>query len=267
MLEIFQYSFMVRAFIAGLAISIIAPLIGSFLVVRRYSLIADTLAHAALAGVAIGLLTGIYPLLTTIIFTIFISILIEKLRANKKISGEAILAIFLPVGLSLSLVLITLANGLNANLFSYLFGSISTVSGLDLWLILGLGVMAILTIVILYRQLFYTSFDEESAKVSGVPVELVNIILIILTAITISLAIKVVGVLLVGALMVIPVVTAQQVGQGFKQTIIISVFFALSSVFIGLFLAYYLNLPAGAVVVLLSFLIFGLVSICTRKVL
>src|SRR3989304_8113036 len=137
--EIFQYSLGVRAFIAGTVIAVAAPLIGNFLVIRRFSLIADTLSHMALVGVAIGLLTGTQPLLVTIGVTIMAALLIEKLRSNRNIAAESILAMFLPGGLAVSLVLISLAHGFNANLFNYLFGSIPTVQEGELWLVAGLG--------------------------------------------------------------------------------------------------------------------------------
>src|SRR3989344_7285695 len=190
MLEIFQYSFMIRAFAAGLMIAVIAPLIGNFLVIRKFSLIADTLAHIALSGVAIGLLLGLQPLVTTILVTVLAALAIEKLRTGKNIPGDAVLAMFLPGGLALSIVLISIANGFNANLFSYLFGSITTVQENELLLILGLGIVTIATIVILYKKLLYSSFDEESARVSGIPVEATNRVLILLTAITVSLSMR-----------------------------------------------------------------------------
>lgn len=264
MLEIFQYSFMIRAFLAGLMIAIIAPLIGNFLVVRRFSLIADTLSHVALSGVAIGLLLKTQPLIVTIIVTTLAAISIEKLRTSKNIPGEAVLAMFLPGGVALSIVLISVANGFNANLFSYLFGSITTVTETDLWLTLGLGILTLSTIVMFYKKLLFASFDEESAKVSGIPVGFINTILIILTAITVSLSMRVVGILLIGALMVIPVVTGMQLSRSFLQGIYYSLGFALVAVVIGLFVSYYFNLPAGGAIVLLSLGIFGLVAFFKR---
>lgn len=265
MLEIFQYSFMIRALQAGIMIAVIAPLIGNFLVIRKFSLIADTLSHVALSGVAIGLLLGTQPLFTTLLITITAAIFIEKLRTSRNIPGDAVLAMFLPGGLSLSIVLISLANGFNANLFSYLFGSITTVQENEIWLILSLGILTVFTIFVLYKKLLYSSFDEESARVSGINVEFVNIVLIILTAITVSLSMRVIGILLIGALMVIPVVTAMQVAKSFLQTIFFSVLFALFSVISGLFLAYYYNLPAGGIIVLLSLLIFFLETFLKKK--
>ena len=251
--EIFQYSFMIRAFLAGIVIAIIAPLIGSFLVIRRFSLIADTLAHVALAGVAIGLLLGTQSIITTVAVTVIAAVAIEKLRTSKDIPGEVVLAMFLPGGLALSIVLISLAHGFNANLFSYLFGSITTVSEIDMWQILGLGALTLVTITLLYKKLLYSSFDEDSARVDGIAVGPVNTMLVVLTAVTVSLSMRVVGVLLIGALMVIPVVTGMQLGRSFMQSIYYSIGFALISVVGGLFLAYYLNLPAGGVIVLLAF--------------
>ena len=265
MLDIFQYSFMIRAFFAGLIIAIIAPLIGNFLVIKRLSLIADTLSHIALSGVAIGLLTGTQPLVATIILTVLASVLIEKLRSYKKIPGEAVLAMFLPGGLALSLVLISLANGFNVNLFSYLFGSITTVKNTDVWLILGLGIFTVAVIATFYKKLLYTAFDEESAKVSGIHVDRMNTLLIILTAITVSLAMRVVGILLIGALMVIPVITAMQIGKSFFVSMIFSIFFALLAVFLGLFFSFYLNIPAGGSIVLVSLGVFAVVAIASKK--
>jgi zinc transport system permease protein len=265
MLEIFQYDFMIRAFIAGLTIAVIAPLIGNFLVVRRLSLIADTLSHVALAGVAIGLLTKTEPIITTIILTTLASLLIERLRTTSSIPGEAVLAMFLPVGLALSITLIQLANGLNVNLFSYLFGSITTVTTQDVWFTLGLGVVTVIVVGVYYHKLLFTSFDEESARVSGIQVDLVNTILIVLTAITVTLAMRVVGILLIGALMVIPVTTAMQLARSFRQTVLLSIGVALLSVTTGLFLAYYLNLPAGGTIVLSSFLFFCISTLLKKK--
>jgi zinc transport system permease protein len=265
MLEIFQYSFMIRAFLAGLMIAVIAPLIGSFLVIRRYSLIADALSHVALAGVAIGLLFGTQPLVTTTILTVIVSIAIEKLRTSKNIPGDVVLAMVIPGGLSLAIILISLAHGFNANLFTYLFGSITTVRESELWLTLGLGLSTVAITLLLRKKLLYSSFDEESAKVSGVPVGQINMILIILTAVAVSLSMRIVGILLIGALMVIPVVTAMQIARSFSQSVLFSVAFALFSVTAGLFLAYYFNLPAGGTIVLLSLGIFGFIAFLRKS--
>ena len=261
MLEIFQYSFMIRAFIAGILVGIIAPIVGTFLVSRRYSLIADSLSHVALSGVAIGLITKTYPVYAALAVTVSAAIAIEKLRVSKRISGESALAIFLSGGLALSVVLIGLAGGFNVDLFSYLFGSITTVRSQDLWIILALGIIVIGLLYSLYKELFYISFDEEAARVSGVPTDFLNTLLVILTAVTIVLSMRIVGVLLIGALMVIPTITAAQIAKSFKQVIFISLILSLTAVISGLFFAYYLNVPAGGsiVVIALTFFLFAMI--------
>jgi zinc transport system permease protein len=256
MLEIFQYSFMVRALLAGGIIGIIAPLIGVFLVSKRYSLMADSLAHVSLAGIALGLLLGIYPIYTAIIVTIVVALVIERLRSQQHVSGELALAMFVSGGLAVAVVLISLGNGFNVDLLSYLFGSITTVTMQDVIVMSILGLLIVGLMAFLYQQLVYLSFDEEAALVSGVPVRQLNTILMILTAITVSVAMRVVGVLLIGALMVIPVVTASQLRRSFRQTILFAVLFSLIAVLVGLFGAFYLSVPAGGAIVVTSLVLF-----------
>ncbi len=262
--DLFQYGFIVRAFWAGIIVAIIAPLIGSFLVVRRLSLIADALSHVALTGVAIGLLIGVNPIFTTILCTVIASLIIEEIRASERVSAESILAMILPGGLALALILISVANGFNTNLFTYLFGSIATVTQQDVWIILILGIGIASMLLIFYREFMYTSFDEESARTSGIPVKLINRVFMILIALTVSVTMKVVGALLIGALMVIPVITAMQIVKGFRKSIFISVMVAMMSVSVGLLLSYYANLPAGATIVMVSILLFALSSLLRR---
>lgn len=262
--DLFQYEFMVRAFWAGVIVAVIAPLIGSFLVVRRLSLIADALSHVALTGVAIGLLMGINPLITTVLCTVITAFIIEEIRSNESISGESILAMILPGGLALALILISVANGFNVNLFSYLFGSIATVTNQDIWIILSLGVFIISILFFFYRQFVYTSFDEESARTSGIPVRLINHIFMMLIALTVSVAMKVVGALLIGALMIIPVISSMQIIKGFKASMFVSMVIALISVLVGLVTSYYANLPAGATIVIVSILFFIAISLLKR---
>lgn len=262
--ELFQYEFMVRAFLAGIIVAVIAPLIGSFLVVRRLSLIADALSHVALTGVALGLLIGVNPLITTIFCTVITAYIIEEVRSNEHISGESVLAMILPGGLAFALMLISIANGFNTNLFAYLFGSIATVTQQDIWIIFGLGICIIAIISLFYRQFVYTSFDEESARTSGIPVWIINHIFMILIALTVSVAMKVVGALLIGALMIIPVISAMQIVKGFKVNILVAIGIALISVVVGLMSSYYANLPAGATIVIVSILLFIVTSTLKR---
>ncbi len=256
LLDILQYSFIIRGLEAGLIIAIIAPIIGIFLVLRRYSLIADTLSHVSLAGIAIGILFGLNIIITALITTILASLGIEKLRNSKKIYGESALALFLSGSLALAIVILSLAHGFNSNLFNYLFGSIVTVTQNNIRIILGLAIIVVVLLVIFYKELVYISFDEDAAKVSGVPIKTINTILIVLSAITISLSIPVLGVLLISALMVIPVITALQFKRGFTKTIIYAEVISVFSVILGIFLSFYLNLSTGGTIVLIMFAIF-----------
>lgn len=256
MLDIFSYSFMIRGFEAGIIIAIVAPLIGMFLVLRRYSLIADTLSHVSLAGIAIGLLLKINPLVTAIIAAVISSIAIEKLRISKRIFGESALSIFLSGSLALAIVLISLAHGFGVDLFSYLFGSITTVKQFDVTVIGILGVLVITTVIAFYKELVFVTVDEEAAKVSGIPTGFINILLIILAAFTVALSIPIVGVLLISALIVIPVVAALQLKQSFKRTILIAEAISIFSVIVGIITSFYLNLSPGGTIVLIAIGIF-----------
>ncbi|KKT29188.1 MAG: ABC-3 protein [Candidatus Collierbacteria bacterium GW2011_GWC2_44_18] len=257
MFELFQYSFAVRGFEAGIIIGLIAPLIGIFLVLRRYSLIADTLAHVSLAGIAIGFLLKINPILTAMVSTVLSSVVIERLRSSKKVYGESALAIFLSGSLALAVVLISLAHGFNVGLLNYLFGSIVTVKQADLYIIGILGAVVAVVLYLFYKELVYISFDEESAQVSGIPTRMINTLLIILAALTVTLSIPIVGVLLISALMVIPVVTALQFRKSFMKTIVIAELVSVFSVVAGIFTSFYLNLSTGGTIVLISLLVFG----------
>lgn len=266
MLEIFQYSFVLRGLEAGIIVAVIAPLIGIFLVLRRYSLIADTLAHVSLAGIALGLLFGINPILTALGVTVASSLGIERLRTSKKIYGESALALFLSGSLALATVLLSLGKGFNSSLFNYLFGSIVTVTQNDVYIIATLAVIVIVLLVSFYKELVYISFDEESAQVSGIPVRFINSVLVVLAALTISLAIPIVGVLLIAALIVIPVVTALQLRKSFAKTIIYAECISLFSVITGIFISFYFNLSTGGAIVLTMLAIFIGVMIAKKRI-
>ncbi len=256
MLEIFQYSFVIRGLEAGIIVALIAPLIGIFLVLRRYSLIADTLAHVSLAGIALGLLFGINPIFTALGVTVVSSLGIERLRTTKRIYGESALALFLSGSLALATVLLSLGKGFNSSLFNYLFGSIVTVTQTDVYTIAVLAVIVIVILIAFYKELVYIAFDEESAKVAGIPVRLINAVLVVLAALTISLAIPIVGVLLIAALIVIPVVTALQFRKSFARTILYAEGISLFSVIAGIFASFYFSLSTGGTIVLIMLAIF-----------
>lgn len=263
--DLFQYRFIVQGLEAGLIIGGIAPLIGMFLVLRRYSLIADTLAHISLAGVALGLLLKINPLLTALATSAVSSLAIERLRTSKKIYGESALSLFLSGGLAVAVLLIGLSNGFNANLFAYLFGSIVTVRQQDVLLIAVICIPVACTIMLFFKELVYLSFDEEAARVSGIPTTQLNTLLIILASIVIALSIPVIGILLVSALIVFPIITAILFNKSFVQTLIWAEIISLASVFVGIIISFYANLPSGATIVLLMFVLFLCVFFSTSK--
>lgn len=265
MLDIFQYSFVVRGLEAGIIIALIAPFIGIFLVLRRYSLIADTLSHVSLAGIAIGLYFKINPIITAIAASVISSIVIERLRISKKVYGESALAIFLSGSLAFAIVLISLAHGFSVDLFSYLFGSIVTVKQSDVYVIGIVGAIVIALLLTFYKELVYVTFDEEAAQVSGIPTRFINLLLITLAALTVSLAIPIVGILLISALIVVPVVTALQFKTSFKNTIVIAECISLFSVVAGIITSFYLNLSTGGTIVLITIGLFGLTLLFKSK--
>ena len=258
MFNIFQYGFILRGIEVGLIIGAISPLIGIFLVLRRYSLIADTLSHVSLAGVAVGLLLNVNPLLTAIGVSVLSSFAIEKLRLSKKVYGESALSIFLSGSLAIALIILSLAHGFSVDLFNYLFGSILTVKQSDVYIILGVGIVVLISVLLLYKELIYITFDEEAARVGGIPTKFINNIFIVLAALTVALAIPIVGILLISALIVIPVVAALQLKKSFWKTLILAEVFSIISVFMGILASFYLNLPAGGAIVLTTLIIFVL---------
>jgi len=264
--EFLEYGFMHRAFVAGAITALICPAIGVFLVPRRLSLIADSLSHVALAGVALGLLIGVSPVLGALVVTVAGAVGMERLRAQGALQGDAALAVFLSGGFALAVVLISLAGGFNADLFAILFGSILTVSPTDVWLILGLGAVVGVTIGTFYRQLLAITLNEDLARTSGVPVAGLNLLLTVLTALTTVVAMRMVGVLLVSAMIVIPTLTGFGLGRSFRQATVIAIAMALTSMTSGLIAAYYLRLAAGGAVVLTALIIFALASLIRRAV-
>lgn len=249
MLEILTYSFMQRAFLAGIMVAIICPAIGIFLVLRRMSMIGDTLSHVALAGVAGGMLGGIYPVYSALGFSILAALAIEKLSKEYEQYAELSIAIMLSAGIGLATIFISLGNS-NSAIFSYLFGSIGLVSGQDIWIIFILGLFILFSIVVFYRSLFYMAFDEEAARLAGIPVKWINLYFTILVAMTIAVSMRIVGVLLVSSLMVIPVATSLQIAKSFKQTFVYSILFGILSVLVGLSISFYGDLaPGGAIVI------------------
>ena len=256
MFEMLSYDFMQRAFIAGLFIATLASISGTFVVLKRYSLMSETLAHSALVGVAVGLVAGYNPLWIAVVVSILSAWLIEYLRSNFSIYSDAVLSIMLSGSLALAVIIVSLGGAFNNSLFSYLFGSILSVSDGDVYTIIAFGTVSLAFLLLFSKELYFIAYDEEVAKTSGIKVKFLNFLLVTVVAIIIALSIRVVGSLLIGALMVIPTVAALQYRVGFRNTMFIALFFALFSVIFGMSLSYYFSLPSGATIVLSVIAIF-----------
>ena len=256
--EILTYSFMHRALISGIAIAILCSVVGLFLVLRRYSLFGDAIAHSSFGGIALGLLAGVYPLWTAYGVSIISALIITKIKDRYNISGDASIAVLLSSGIAAGLVIISFSGGFTIDIFSFLFGSILLVSVDDTILILALTGAILIVILLLYRQILYSTFNERQAKVSGVPVDKINYLIIILAGVTVVTAVQLVGVLLISALFVIPNVTAIMYGKGFKQTAIISMSFSVFSVVVGILISYIFDITPAGTIVLLSIGLLGM---------
>ena len=256
MLEMFEMEFMQRAWLAGLLMALACPLIGSFLVLRRQSLIGDGLGHIAFAGVAGGAIAGFSSVISAAIACVLGAIAIERVRAKLSDLADMVLAIFFYCGMGLAVIFTGLNKEGGFNLSSVLFGSLMTVSSQDLLIVALLALAIISFVMIFYRPLQYLTFDETSAKVNGLPVHGLSLLLAVLTALTIALSMRIVGLLLVSAMMVIPVACALQTARSFAGTILQSIFYGIISVALGLSLSYYANLAPGGTIVLASTILF-----------
>lgn len=257
--EIFQYAFMQKALIVGLLVGILCPAIGLFLVLRRLSMVGDTLAHVSLAGVLLGLLWNISPLPFALFLSGLVSFLMERLRMIYKNYAELSLAIIMSAGLGLAVILTGIANTSDAGLAGLLFGSILTLTNQDILIIGFLALLSLLLLFFYYREFFFLTFDEEGARLAGVPVERLNYVLLFLAAMVIALGLKIVGALLISSLLVVPVAAALLLSRGFTKTLLWSVAFGISSVLIGLTASFYLDLAPGGTIILTSVLILLLI--------
>jgi zinc transport system permease protein len=263
----FDRNYMQLALIAGLVVGAVAPLIGVFLVQKRMSLMGDGIGHLAFAGVAIGLLMNVWPIWTALIAAVAGAIAVEWLRSHGRASGDLALALCFYGGIALAVVLASRSSsGTSVNIVPYLFGSILTVSASDVRVVFVLGVVIVATMLLAGRALFAIVLDEESARVSGLPVDALNTLLAALTAVTIVAAMRVVGVLLVAALMVLPVATSRLVAKSFKATLIGSVLVGIGSVIVGLAAARAWSLAPGGSIVLTTVITFAIVSVAAGVV-
>ena len=261
--EILNYSFMRRAFIVGNIVGIIAPLIGVFLSLKRLSLIGHTLSHIALAGAAVGLAFGIYPVGVAVVFAAIAGLGIERLKNKYKDYAELSLSIVLATGLGIMVLVVSFSDK-SAGIFSYLFGSISLVTERDLMVILPLGLLTAGVVFVFYYGFFFLSFNEEEAELAGVPVKFLNPVFTVLTAFTVALSMRIIGGLLISSLIILPVATGIQLGRSFRETIVFSIIGGLVAVNLGLVVSFYFDLAPGGVIIMVSVFILLMVLIFKR---
>lgn len=261
-MEMFQFDFIQRALVAGMAISFITPILGLLLILRRQSLMADTLAHISLSGVALGALLGVVPTIPTLIVVVIAAVIIEYLRIIYVNFSEISVAIMMATGMAFALIIVGLnSNAGNFQIDQYLFGSIILVSVEGVRLLILLAILVVSLYMIFRKPLYVMCFDEATAKTLGLPIRFISVVFSILTGLAISVMMPIVGSLLVSALIVIPSATAIKISRSFAQTIIIAIIINIIGVFGGITASFYLDTPPGASITMIFVLIFILTSI------
>lgn len=262
--EALQYSFIQRAIIAGSLIAISCSFLGIFLVLNKYSMIGDGLAHVSFATIAIAMLLGKSPLLVSIPLVILSSFVILKLNERADIHGDAAIALISSLSVAIGVLISSVSNGFNVDLFSYLFGSILIIGKTDVIMSVILSIAVILVTILNYNSLFAVTYDEEFAKVNGLQPKKLNYMILILTSITVVLGIRIVGTMLISSLIIFPTITALQLSKGFKATIAISSVISVVSVIIGTFISYIFDFPTGASIVIVNSIFFILSFILNK---
>lgn len=264
LISIFQYSFIQRAFVAGVFIAIICSILGLFLVLRRLSLIGDGLSHVSFGAIAIGLVLGLSPIYIAIPIVVLASLGILLLMNKTKVYGDAAIGIISSLGLSVGIILASVSGGFNIDLLSYLFGNILAISSAEMYLSIVLSIFVLIIVFLFYQDLLSTSFNEEHAKVTGINVKMINSFLVMLTAVTVVLSIRVVGIMLISAFLILPPITALQLAKGFKSALLTSIFISIIGVILGILTSLFFNFPTGATIVLINF-VFLLFALLYKK--
>lgn len=252
-----DYPFMRRALLAALAVAILAAVLGVYVVLRGLSLLGDGLAHISLTGVALGFVLGIYPLLMALVAAIVGAVLIQTLRSREVVRGDTAIGILFTAGLALGILIISQGPGTGVALESYLFGNILAVSAQDVTMIAVVAAVLLATFALLHKEMLYVTFNEEAARLSGLPVGVLNVVFTVVTAASIVVAARVVGVLLVSALLVVPAATSLQLARSFRGALLFSVIAGVASVLVGVLAAAQYGTPTGASIALASNAVFG----------
>ena len=256
LLEPFGYLFMQRAIIVGVMVAISSSILGSFLVLKRFSMIGHGLSHVTFAAVAISLVLHTQPIVVSLPVVMLASVFILKINDYASIHGEAAIGLISSVSIAFGTVLASLNNGFNIDLNSYLFGSILTINALNMWLSIIISLLIIFVVVYFYHDLFAITYDSEYATISGIKTSRLNMILGVLTAAVIVIGTKAIGTMLISSLIVFPMVISMQFKGGFYRTIVTAVIIGVINVLLGLFISFFLNIPSGSTIVLISGLVF-----------
>ncbi len=259
MIELFKYQFFINALIAALLTSITCGFIGTYIVSRRIVFISGGISHASFGGVGIGYYLGINPILGAAVFSVVSAIGIEVFARKAEVRRDSLIGIMWSFGMAVGMIFISITPGYSANLMTYLFGNILTVTAFDLVLMLALAVLVVCFFFLLFKEILYVSFDEDYSRTQGIPVSFINFALISLVALTIVINIRVVGIILVMSLLTIPQATASLISNNFRHLIFFSIGFGLLSSVSGLFLSYQFNIPSGAAIIFFSIIIFFIV--------
>lgn len=258
MLEILQYPFMQRAIIGGIILALLLSFMGIFVILRRMAFFGDGIAHASLAGIAIGLLAVYNPLIVAILFSIILAIIIFYLERKTTLSSDVIIGILFTASMALGVVLISLKSGYQPELISFLFGNILAIKVSELILMSVFAALVLIFLIYFYRQIAFITFDREGAKIFGIRTEILDLIFYIALAVAIVLGVKILGIILVSALLIIPASTAKLIAGSFKGLIGSSILVAEITVLGGLAISYLLNLPTGAIIILFGTALFFL---------
>lgn len=264
-MEILSYGFMQRALITGVVVSILTGIISVFVVLRRVAFVGSGISHAAFGGVAIGFLAGINPIITAMIYSILIAFGIERISSRGRVAEDTAIGVFFSSSMALGIVLISLSKSYNIDLFGYLFGSILAISEKEMWLTIIITLVILTILVVIMKELLLITFNEELAVVSGIPTGLIKSVFLISMAVAIVMSIKVVGIILVSALLVIPGAVAQLISRRFYPMMLISCLTAFSSVIAGLYLSYHFDLSPGGTIVLIITVLFFAAFLKNRK--
>jgi len=272
-LDFFRYKFLFNALLAGLIVGLTCSILSVYVVLKRLAFIGLGISHSALGGIALGLLlfqvgqssTVIPVYITALVFCIAVAIFISAVTRNQKVSLDSAIGIFFAFSMALGIILFSLQKKYSSDLFSYLFGSIIAVTNADLTIMIILGIIILLTVILFYKEFFYYLFDEEMAYVSGIPVTFIHYLLITLLSLTIVLSVRIIGIILISAFLVIPGATAQILTSHFKKMIIISIIIGILSSILGLMCANYFSIPSGSSIVVVLFIIFIIVLVLRRE--